>query len=194
MEYNLEKLPKEVEEVIVVVNYLKKQIMEYFGEEFGGRKITYVFQEETLGTGHAVKICEPFLEDRFLVLMGDDIYDEQDFLNCLNKNNCIVVKEIRGSFAGGKVKLNKQGFLEEIIEGKHEEGRHLANTSLYVLDHNFFKYDLALLEGKKEYGLPQTLAKMARDYPVELEKANFWHQINDLEGLNKFKKLLKASQ
>lgn len=194
LEYNLEKLPPEIEEIIIVVNYLKEKIIDYLGKEFQGKKIRYVVQEEMLGTGQAVKICEPFLKDRFLVLMGDDIYDQRDLEKCLNKDNCLVVKEVQGGFNGGRIELDKKGLLKEIVEGNHQGKASLVNTGLCVINQNFFKYELVPLKDKKEFGLPQTIAKMAPDHPVEIEKAYFWQQINDLEGLNKFKELLKTSK
>ncbi|SRR6056297_653810 len=190
MEYNMEKLPSEITEVILVVNYLKEQIMNYFGEEFLGKKIRYVVQKEMLGTGHAVKICREHLEDKFLVLMGDDIYDSEDIKKCLKRDNCILAKNIRGKFEGGRIKVNREGFLQDIIEGVHKRKSSLANTGLCVVDKKFFDYDPVSLPGKKEYGLPQTLVRLAQDYPVEIEKANFWHQINDPGVLHNFKKLL----
>ena len=38
--------PEKVDEVIIIVNYLADQIRNYFGEEWKGRKIKYVFSLE----------------------------------------------------------------------------------------------------------------------------------------------------
>ncbi len=54
---------------IVVVGYKKEDLIKHLGE-----KATFVFQEEQLGTGHAVKITEDYISENIenvLVLYGD---------------------------------------------------------------------------------------------------------------------------
>ncbi|MCL5436004.1 MAG: NTP transferase domain-containing protein, partial [Patescibacteria group bacterium] len=66
LEHNLLALPKEIDEVVLVVGYLKDQVMAAVGQEFLGKKIRYVVQEELLGTGHALSQCKDVLCGRFL--------------------------------------------------------------------------------------------------------------------------------
>ncbi len=181
IEHNLEKLPKEVKEVIIVINYLGAQIKRHLGEEFRGRRIRYVEQPELLGTGQAVQICEPFLKDRFLVFMGDDIYDSRDFEVCLNRETCLMVKEMPKDFSGDTIRVDKKGFFQDITEGDESDSFKLANIGLYMLDQKFFDFDLIPLKNKKEFGLPHTLVEVSRYHPIKVERANFWHQVNSLE-------------
>ena len=58
------------------------------------------------------------------------------------------------------------------------------------MDKRIFDYPLVLI-GENEYGLPQTIAKMARDYPIKIEKAAFWMPINNLQDLKQADKYLK---
>ena len=65
--------------------------------------------------------------------------------------------------------------LIDIIEKELASGEKcLVNTGMMVLDQNFFKYDLVPIKGGKEFGLPQTVAKMAKDYPVKIIKTDYW--------------------
>ena len=193
VEYNIERLPDEIDELIFVVGYLAPQIINHFGREFAGRKVNYVKQKKLLGTGHALSLCEDIVKDRFLVIMGDDIYGGDDIRRCLKYEQCILTKEITGKFAGGRIKLNSSGHLKDIVEGIYSKGKSLVNTGLYVLTKKFFEYDLAPLKNKKEYGLPQTMVKMARDWPVKVERALFWLQISDLASLKRAEKILKGN-
>lgn len=191
IEHNLEKLPEEIDELIFVVNYLKEQIINHFGGEFQGKKVRYVRQKDLLGTGHALQICRPILKERFLVMMGDDIYSRVDIGESLKHEQCLVAKEVSGKFAGGRVKLNSQGHLEDIIEGTHKtKSQGLANLGLYVLTNKFFDYNLEKIQSGKEYGLPQTLVKVARDHPIKITRATDWIQISDLAGLKRAEKIL----
>jgi len=46
--------------VMVVIGYGKDEILGEFGSD---KRITWVEQTEQLGTGHAAKMCEPYLRD-----------------------------------------------------------------------------------------------------------------------------------
>ncbi len=194
LEHNLDKLPKEIDEIIFVIGYLGEQIKNHFGDEFEGRKIKYIRQKELYGTGHALHVCKNLLKDRFLVMMGDDIYNKDDIKRCIKHDFVMLVSEVSGKFSGGRIKLNKDGNLEDIVEGTHKRKTSLVNTGLYVLTDKFFDYKLVQLPDRKEYGLPQTLVTMARDYPVKIEKATSWLQISDLKGLERAKKILEKNR
>lgn len=191
LEHNIDKLPPEIDEIIFVVGHLGEQIINHFGNEYKGRRIKYVKQKDLLGTGHALHACKDILKDKFLVIMGDDIYSEDDIKKCLKYDLVMLASEVKGKFSGGRIKLNKDGFLEDIVEGTHKRNSSLVNTGLYVVNDKFFDYKLVPLEGKKEYGLPQTLIKMSKDYPIKIEKATSWYQISDLKGLERAKKILE---
>lgn len=190
LERNMDLLPEEVDEVILVVGYLKEMIKEYFEESYGNKKITYVEQKELLGTGQALHLCKDFLKEKFLVMMGDDIYSKKDLEKCLKNDWAILTQEMNGGISGGAIKLDEDGNLRSIQEGFHKEGKFLVNTGLYVLQKEFFNYDLVPIKDGKEFGLPQTLVKVAQDYPVKVKKASFWLQVGDLEQLERARKIV----
>jgi NDP-sugar pyrophosphorylase family protein len=71
----LRGLASHVTEVILVVDYLKEMIMSYFGQEFEGLKITYVFQQGYKGTADALLCAENEVNDKFLLVYGDLFFD-----------------------------------------------------------------------------------------------------------------------
>ncbi len=190
IEHNIDQLPDEIDELIMVVGYFSEQIIHHFKDEFAGRKVKYIKQKKLLGTGQALYLCKDLLRERFLMIMGDDIYCRVDIKKCLAHENCMLTQEVYGKFIGGRIKLNSLGYLKDIVEGVHNRNKSLANTGLYVLTDKFFNYDLVPIKGGKEYGLPQTLVKMSRDYPIKIERANFWLQINDLAGLRRAERIV----
>ena len=57
------------DEIITVVGHLREQVQEVLGDS-----VTYVYQEELLGTGHAVMQAAPLLEGKkgkVVILYGD---------------------------------------------------------------------------------------------------------------------------
>ena len=78
LEYLVEwiKQLKDIDEVIICVSYLHRTIEDYF--EDGGRfgiKISYARSERPLATAGQLKTAEKMLNDRFICLYGDSIYD-----------------------------------------------------------------------------------------------------------------------
>jgi len=193
LEHILDKLPQEIDEVILVINYLAEQIINHFGSEYQGKKITYIKQKKLLGSGKALFICQPVLYERFLVIHGDNIFAQQDIYNCLSNECCMLTKPINGKFSGGRIKLDSQGNLKDIVEGTHNRKNAMINAGLYVLNQQIFNYDLVPIRGGKEFGLPQTIVKMSEDIPIKIETASFWLQVNNKQELDNASYILKNS-
>ncbi len=193
IEHNFWKLPKEVDEVIIVVHYLSEQIINHFGEEFHGKKITYVRQKKLLGTGHALFACKEYLKntDRFIVMMADDIYGENDIKNAVKKEgNVLTVKKINGKFRGGNVIFDQSNILKDIKEGIHKGKKSFVNVGFYILSPEIFNYDLVKIENSKEYGLPQTIIKMTDEYKINIVEFKEWFQVVDMVDIKILKRKL----
>ena len=188
LEYTLELLPQEIDEVIMVINYLGKQIKEHFGERFNGRKIKYVHQEEINGTGGALHSCKEHLEERFMVMMGDDLYHADDIEKMLGHELAILGKEKKDASRFGMLLIDEDGHFCGIIENKNIGRRkdcknsNMVNTALYVLDQRFFDYPLVPITDT-EYGLPQTLVSMANEHRIKVEKATHWIPLGNVEDI-----------
>ncbi len=181
LEYTLNNLPEEIDEIIFIIGYKSDLIKSYFGDEYKGKKIKYVVQENLNGSAGALLCAKEFLQDKFLVLNGDDLYSKSDLEKFIaNEPPAILAKEVENSGRFGVLKIDDNGCLLEIIEAPKENHGNLVNTGAYLLNNKFFDYELVkkttqILE--KEFGLPQTLATMAKDYKIKVEKANFWQPL-----------------
>src|SRR3989338_3796895 len=96
LERTLHQLPKEIDEVIMVIGYLGNKIKKYFGSNFAGKRIKYVVQKEQLGTFHALKQAKKFLKNEFLILMADDIYSKKDLINLAKNEQAVLAREVSG--------------------------------------------------------------------------------------------------
>lgn len=187
--YKIEALPKIIDEVVLVVGYLKEQIIDYFGYKYNGRKIIYVEQEELNGTGGAINLAKDILKGKFLVMMGDDLYAKKDIESVIKHDLAVLGLEVMDPERFGIIKTNEDGAVVDIVEKPNIAGPALANIGLYVLNESFFDYPLVPI-GNGEYGLPQTMVRMKDKYKIYTEKASVWFPIGNPEDYEKAQKII----
>jgi UDP-N-acetylglucosamine diphosphorylase / glucose-1-phosphate thymidylyltransferase / UDP-N-acetylgalactosamine diphosphorylase / glucosamine-1-phosphate N-acetyltransferase / galactosamine-1-phosphate N-acetyltransferase len=191
LEYKIDTLPSEIKEIIFIVGYYREQIMNHFKNNYKGRKITYIIQDKLNGTGGAIHLAKGILKDKFLVLMGDDLYHKQDIKKLIKNEVAVLGYEVDDPSRFGIIKTDSKKNMLEIIENPKSDKYRLTNTGAYVLNKKFFSYDLVPKKaGDKEFGLPQTLALMARDVKVKVVKARIWQPISNPEDLEKAERVL----
>ena len=196
LEYTLNNLPEEISEIILIVGYKGDLIKSYFGEEYKAKKIRYVVQEDLNGNASALHLAKELLGKRFLVLNGDDLYQKSDLEKLIsNEPPAFLVKELDEPGRFGVCKTDSDGYLLKIIEAGMPRDKNIksVNSGAYFLNTNFFDYPLVKKSTKideKEFGLPQTLATMAKDYKIKVEKAEFWHPIGYPEDISKAEKIM----
>src|ERR1700739_3127929 len=79
LDWTLGALPKCVDRVVVVVNYLAAQVEDYLRRQTHFREWATVRQAEPRGSGDALRSCrQQVRSERFLVLNGDDLYGVAD--------------------------------------------------------------------------------------------------------------------
>lgn len=171
----LEALPDAVNEIIIVVGHLKEQIIEHLDESWNGIPISYVEQAELNGTGAALHLLRDRLQDKFLVVNGDDLYDKSDLTRLISHPLGILVSETTGP-APSSIQINQDGRMTGIKSDILDDKPILRNTGAYVLDPRFFDQPLAeiTVHDKIEYSLPHTMIEMSKQYPIMVEQAQFW--------------------
>lgn len=184
LEWKLEALPDEVDEVIVVVGHQGDQIRAHFGDEWKGKRVLYAEQKELNGTAGALIAAKDFLGERFLVMMGDDLYSKADVAQLLALPWGVCVKEVHQKEMKGVMQVNDSGHFIGINEEVHFVEHGLVNTGLYMLRHDILDIPPVPIGGSStEFGLPHTLAVIAQDTPVPLVVTNKWMQITTPEDL-----------
>ncbi len=141
LRHNLDALQGLVSEVIVIVGFKKEMIINAIGPKYGKLTIHYREQKTQLGTGHAVQCVQDLIEDKFLVLGGDDLFSRRDIQACLKHKYAVLGCEVEDpSRFGVFVASGKK--VEKVIEKPQTYVSNLANTGLYVFDRNVFKFKL----------------------------------------------------
>ena len=187
IEWKLEALPDTVTGITMVVGYLQETIRDYFGSSWKNIPITYVEQKNLDGTGGAVLLCKDTIIDKALILMGDDIYTQEDLEN-LSQYDFALMSYDEGEAAlarKGQV-IEKEGLLVGLNEGDMQSGTPstFINTGACVLSKTFFDYPLVKFS-ETEYGLPHTLVSLCKEIPVHIVHATRWIQITSPECLKK---------
>ncbi len=199
LEHKLDILPNDIDEVILVVGYMGSAIQTRFGGGYKGKRILYVEQEEFNGTAGALWYAQSILKDRFLVLMGDDLYAKEDIIQCVGKSDgwSMLVAELSESRTGGSVKVDAKGLVKEVVENHGEGGaKGLTSTNMFVFDTRLFQYPMVpKTEGSAEFGLPQTAvaASKALGIPFFAVPATFWFQITEPGDLQKAEEILAGT-
>lgn len=184
IEWKIAALPPTVTEIILVVGYLGEKIRDHFGDTFEGKRISYVEQKELNGTMGALIAAEELLHDRFLVMMGDDLYGREDIARILDHEYAIGVSLVENVFRGGELVCRDDGTLDFVIEEKKAIERGYINTGLYALSRGIFAVKpVAASNGNAEIGLPQTLALFGRSHPVPVVTVEKWLQITAPDDL-----------
>ncbi|HID43056.1 MAG TPA: nucleotidyl transferase, partial [Archaeoglobaceae archaeon] len=126
-------------DVIMVVGYKKERIMDYFGDGSSfGVKIKYTEQKQQLGTAHALKQAEEFVEDSFIVCPGDNIVDSRT-IECALKPWTLVYKKVKPQEQTkyGSVVVDN-GNVSCVVEKPEHAISNFANTGIYSFEKTVF--------------------------------------------------------
>ncbi len=135
-----------VREYILLIGYRKEKIIEQIGS--GARydiKVSYVVEEEPLGTGGAVKNAEPLLrnEEYFLLLNGDIITNidinilQREFMKERNIIAGIAVVPLRSPY--GIIEVDDKLYVKRFVEKPLLED-YMINAGVYILRREVFDY------------------------------------------------------
>lgn len=173
-------------EFYISVNYLKEQIINYFGDGSSrGIKITYIEESQPLGTAGSLKLLPDKIKKPFLVLNGDVLTNANisHLLEFHNKNNSsatLCVQEQEMIFPYGVVEVNGMSLRNFNEKPTY---KHLVNTGIYVLNPSILK----LIKNIKFIDMPDLLelAKLknmtVNVYPIH----EYWLDIGLPESLKK---------
>jgi bifunctional UDP-N-acetylglucosamine pyrophosphorylase/glucosamine-1-phosphate N-acetyltransferase len=179
LQHNLEALYGLVDEVILIVGYRKEMIQAAFGDDFKGMKLTYIEQEEQLGTGHAVLQAKYLINGRFIAMNGDDIFHKDNVKECLKYKLSCLVQKVRDPSRFGVWVVDDDSRIKDFAEKSKEFVSNLVNCGLYVLDERIFNEIEQLKKSERgEYELNEALNNLAGYEDIYcVETVNYWLSI-----------------
>ncbi len=194
LQWKIEALPDEVDEVIIVIGYLGDVIRQYFGNEYNGKKMSYVVQEELNGTAGALWAAKELLRDRFILMMGDDLYGRSDIKNMLAQDFAIGGYPVHRRETGGEITKDANGNFDSILEERHFVEDGYVNTNLLMLRKELFDQELVRIPGKTEFGLPHTILPLSKKIGIPLVEVKKWFQITEPGDLTRAEEFVEGDQ
>ena len=184
---------------IVIVQDKGRYIERYFGNgEKLGVKLRYVVQEQKLGTGHAISLCESYITGKnFLVVNGDNFVRVDALSNLVRKHKGdatitlleVPDKELMGTLS--TVKIEKDRITKITEKPKpHEILSPFASIGTYAF--SSYLFDAIRRTGKSprgEFELPTAMQLLLDEgRKMYFVKTHYWQHISypwDLLTANK---------
>lgn len=131
--------------IILSVGYLANAMMKIVGNgEAYGVEITYSVEPKRLGTGGGIRFAQAYLDDEFLTLNGDTLFDfnYQNLSSHLTPDclGAIALRQISDTARYGSVRL-KGGRICSFGE-KTRQGTGMVNGGVYLLRKEILGLDL----------------------------------------------------
>ena len=155
-----------IKSVVLCVSYLKESIEDYFGDgEKFGVNIEYAISKKQLATAGQLKTAEKFIEDDFVCMYGDSIFNFS--LKSMIKQHSIKKSFVTMSLSEYKTNL-PYGVIETSKNGKvvnwKEKPQIKANVNMgcYIMNPQVFN----LIPKNKPYGMDDVIKKAMKKKTV----------------------------
>lgn len=148
-----------VKSIVLCVSYLRKTIEDYFedGEKFGVN-IEYAISNKPLATAGQLKTAEEFIDDTFVCIYGDSIFDFS-LRNMIKQHNAkkafvtMSLNEYKTRLEYGVIETSKTG---KVLDWKEKpEIKSNVNMGCYVMEPGV----LNLIPKNKPYGMDDVIKK-----------------------------------
>ena len=155
-----------IRDLYIVVGYQKERVMDYFedGLDFGV-KITYLEQNELLGTAHALRKAESYVNEDFLVVNGDNLIDARAVKELISaRGENVILAALRRHSGDYGVLMVEQERVKAIIEKPGRPCSGILNTGAYKFSPAIFE-DLrhTPISERGSYELTETISQMIAD-------------------------------
>ena len=189
-----------VKDIVIVVGHLKDKLINYIRNKWSSLNITFIHQDKPLGTGHAVKVAEKYLNGDFLIIYGDLLLSKELIEKVVKEEGpTICGVYIPSSKKDYGILIYKNGLLEKIIEkpSSYIESD-LINAGVYKFSEDIFYYLEKIKKSPRgEYELTDAINLMVQDgIKVKVVKArpNEWFEVGKpWDILNITEELMKAT-
>ncbi|HEY7818735.1 MAG TPA: sugar phosphate nucleotidyltransferase [Vicinamibacteria bacterium] len=176
LEHQLRQLQGLVEEVVVVVGFLREKIEDRFGAEFGATRLRYVVQEQQRGTADALLAARPHLSGRTLVLNGDDFYHRDDLAGLAALGRGLLVARAKDPENRAVVRLENDEIRDIEEKPKSPPRDSWCSIGGYCVEPEDLRHlDSIVPSPRGELELPDFILRLVQEGGVRAKKIErFW--------------------
>lgn len=187
-------------EFVMVVGYKKEVMAEFlkqYSQEFNIKIVNQfeILGEDRYGTACPLECVKELLKNEsFVSVYGDNLYAVEDLKRFnINDEFCYIAglpHEHPEKY--GVLQVDKQGFLQEIIEKPQNPVGNLINTGLYKFTPEVFDYlDKIQISPRGEYELTDVISLLAKNKKVKaLPLRGVWLDFGKPEDIRKVEEYL----
>ena len=161
LEYEIEWARKNgIKEIVLCVSYLRNKIEDYFGDgKKFGVKIEYAVSKKPLATAGQLKTAEKFIDDTFVCLYGDSIYNFslRNMIKHHKKSKANVTMSLfdyKFNLRYGMIDTKKSGQVTAWNEKPEFSAK--INIGCYVMEPQVLK----LIPKNRQYGMDDVIRKV----------------------------------
>ena len=178
LEHQLAQLSGIVDEALLVVGYRKEQIEAHFGDEHAGIRLRYVEQKTQRGTADAVAAARPLVNERVLILNGDDFYHHDDLKDLADGGRGLLVTQAPDPHNRAVVRIDND-VIADIIEKPEKPEDAPPGSWCSVGGYSVEASDLELLEDlplspRGELELPDFILRLVATSSVRPQRIGQW--------------------
>ncbi|WP_435196311.1 UTP--glucose-1-phosphate uridylyltransferase AglF [Natronomonas sp. EA1] len=153
------------DELYIVVGYKKEKLISHYGDEYQGVPITYSHQREALGLAHALLTVEEHIDDDFMLMLGDNIFQANlgDVVERQREDRAdaaFLVEQVPYEEASryGVCDTNDYGEIVEVLEKPEDPPTNLVMTGFYTFSPAIFHAcHLVQPSNRDEYELSEAI-------------------------------------
>lgn len=191
IDYVLESLPAEIDEIIIVVKYLGIQIKKHVGQKKLGVNVRYVLGSDKGSAFSFIAAKKHLKNERFLVVYGDELPSQEDVANCLKKDLSILTFKSQNPQTSGIASLKRDGTIKRIVEKPKNPKSNLAANGVMVINTDIFTYSPTSTKG--EYYLSALVDSFVHNHKVfPVNARSFIGDLTTPQDLIRVGKVLKA--
>lgn len=187
-------------DIAIVVGYKKEMIKKWLVDN--NVKITTIEQDQLLGTGHAISLAQPFVDnENFIVLMGDNLYLAQDVEKMEKDDDFCYIAGFKHNnpekFGVLITERDEQDnmFLVKIEEKPEKPPSDLINTGLYKLTPEVFDALKRIKKNEKRHELEITdaLNMLARRKKVRIIEIKTWYDFGCPDNIKEIEEFVRKN-
>ncbi|WP_435194040.1 bifunctional sugar-1-phosphate nucleotidylyltransferase/acetyltransferase [Natronomonas sp. EA1] len=163
-----------VDRLVFVVGYEAQAVRDHFGGSYRGVPVEYAVQEEQLGTAHAAAAAREYLDDDFVVLNGDDLYDDAAIEALFATSPAVGAYEVEDPRPYGVFDI-EDGHVTGVVEKPDDPPSNRVNVGAYHFPAAAADWLTEVeLSERGEYEITDVVERVISEYAVEAIDVERW--------------------